>query len=410
MGLKDIFKTKTDISQTVNVPVTTPMSGATSHHGRPEGLTYQQWGAQRAGETKASSTALTPALNVVVDVNKAEQLGDEAMRAARKAKIQAQIDVNKNNIDREQNKIEVLKQAIDDINNTIAEKQSEINRIKEGGGEKRLLATVHFWIGAAICVFLALYLFVFYSSATYSAFFRDSSTMGIGDAIFYPYAFRDAWATSIVEFLLILLLPVVFLGLGFLVHQYSRKQGAIKYIKIGVLYMITFIFDALIAYGIASQMYSPAGPEDPAILTMSMAFNEPDFWIVIFAGFIAYVIWGLVFDFTIDSYAEMKEGATTIKLLKQDIAAERDKINIKQDAINGCNDIKTNLENENKSLEAKLRETVVYDLATIRKALNDFFAGWISYMTLMGMSAADQTDAESQLNSVLSALDEQKIK
>lgn len=403
MGISSLFRTKKDVSETVSTPV--PQShGATSQHERPEGLTYQQWGAQCAGQTKASSASLTPALNIVVLANKTEQQRDQARQAASKANIQAQIDQNKTVIDSEQRKIDQNQQAIDGLNETIEGKQDEINSIRQGNASQRPLAKVHFWIGAIITFFLAIYLFVFYSSASYSAFFRDASTLDVGDAIFYPRAFGDALASSFGQFLFILLMPVIFLGLGFLVHQYARKNGKEKYLKVGVLYVITFIFDALLAYEISAQMYSPSGPDAPATLKMSMAFNEPNFWIIIFAGYIAYVIWGLVFDSTIDAYGEMKLGSTTIKRLEQEISVLREKIDQKQKAINACNDKVTDLQRENHKLQADLTKTFVYDLNTIKRELNNFFNGWIGYMTLMGMSAADQNDAKSQLDSVILAL------
>ncbi len=403
MGISNLFKTKSEVSQTVNTPV--PQAhGATSQHERPEGLNYQQWGSQCAGQTKASSASLTPALNIVVLANKTEQQRDEARQAASKADINAQIDQKNTLINSENQRIEQYQQAIDAFNDSIAEKQAEINNIRQGNANQRPLAKVHFWIGAVICVLLAIYLFVFYSSASYSAFFRDASSLDVGDAIFYPKAFGDALATSFGQFLFILLMPVIFLGLGFLVHQYARKDGKVKYFKTGVLYIITFIFDALLAYEISAQMYSPSGPDAPATLKMSMAFNEPSFWIIIFSGFIAYVIWGLVFDSTIDAYGEMKMGSTTIKRLQQEIDAEKAKIAQKQNDINNCNNKVTGLQTEIQKLQSDLSKTFVYDLNVIKRELNNFFNGWIGYMTLMGMSADDQNDAKAQLNSVLSTL------
>ena len=406
MGISNLFKTKTEISQTVSTSVQ-HSHGATSQHERPDGLTYQQWGSQCAGQTKASSASLTPALNIVVLANKTEQQRDEARQAASKADIQAQIDQKNTLIDSEKQRIDQYQQAIDSLQDTITEKQAEINSIKEGNGNERPLAKVHFWIGVIISALLAVYLFVFYSSASYSAFFRDASTLDVGDAIFYPKAFGDALSTSFGQFLFILLMPVIFLGLGFLVHQYARKDSKVKYFKTGVLYVITFIFDALLAYEISAQMYSPSGPNDPATLKMSMAFNEPSFWIIIFSGFIAYVIWGLVFDSTIDAYGEMKMGSTTIKRLQQEIDTEKAKVAQKQNDINSCNNKVTNLQTEIQQLQADLIKTFVYDLNVIKRELNNFFNGWIGYMTLMGMSATDQNDARDQLNSVLSTLNNQ---
>lgn len=39
--------------------------------------------------------------------------------------------------------------------------------------------------------------------------------------------------------------------------------------------------------------------------TLSMAFQSINFWLIIFAGFVVYVIWGFVFSFVMDAYAKM---------------------------------------------------------------------------------------------------------
>ena len=39
--------------------------------------------------------------------------------------------------------------------------------------------------------------------------------------------------------------------------------------------------------------------------TISMAFQSVNFWMIIFAGFIVYLIWGFVFDFIMESHSKM---------------------------------------------------------------------------------------------------------
>ncbi len=394
MKLKELFKTKqapqqvaSDESYKLNV--------------RGQGETYQQWGTRWAGQTNAQQVALTPALNSVVLIIKQEQAGDETEQQRYKANIQAEIDTNQNNIERENAKIERHNASIDELRRSINEKRNEISEINEGN-KKRPMAKIYFWLGAILCVFLAIYLFIFYSSASYSAFFRTDDTMDVGSAIFYPQAFNDAISTSIEQFLLILLMPMIFLGLGFLVHQYAKKQGAEKYLKTTALYVITFIFDALLAFEISEKMYIPT-PEAPNY-TMSMAFESPNFWIIIFAGFIAYVIWGLLFDFTMDAFSEMTEGKVTIKRLEKEIKDSEDAIHSKQQEISENNNAINQLQNTITNLRAKLAVGVLYDINAIKQELNNFFQGWIGYMALISSPQSALDNARDQLNSVINTL------
>ena len=357
MRLKELFKTKQTPQQ-----VTSNENYKLNVRGQKE--TYQQWGARWAGQTYAQQVALTPALNSVVLAIKQEQAGDETEQQRYKANIQAQIVTNQNNIDAENAKIDRHNATIEGFNRTIHDKKKEISEIKEGN-KKRPMAKIYFWLGTILCVFLAIYLFIFYSAASYSAFFRTEDPMDVGSAIFYPQAFNDALATSIEQFLLILLMPMIFLGLGFLVHQYAKKQGTEKYLKTTALYVITFIFDALLAFEISEKMYIPT-PEAPNY-TMSMAFESPNFWIIIFAGFIAYVIWGLLFDFTMDAFSEMTEGKVTIKRLEKEIKDVEDDIQSEQQEISKNNNAITQLQNTITNLRAKLAVGVLYDIDAIKQ-------------------------------------------
>lgn len=363
------------------------------------GEELEQLGMRLAGKNDASTEALAPALNALVQQSKLIQAQDAATQEKHKAQLKAQKESFENDIESISKKNTPHQNKINDLKNSIQEFKEKIANAKKGGSA---LARVYFAIGVLIIFFLGIYLFVFYSSATYSAFFRPDNDVEMGNAIFYPKAYGDAWSTSIGQFLFVLLMPVIFLGLGFLLHRFTQKQGASRYIKIVILYIITFIFDALLAFEISEKMYNPtlAAPN----YTMSMAFESPNFWVIIFAGFIAYVIWGLVFDFTMDSYAEMAEGATTIKECKKSIDDLNKQIDQEQQAINQNESKIVSLKKEIAALNAKIANEFVYDTNGIKKDLNSFFQGWISYMKQIGSKNHEISDARSQLDTVINTL------
>lgn len=41
--------------------------------------------------------------------------------------------------------------------------------------------------------------------------------------------------------------------------------------------------------------------------SISYALQSPSFWVIIFAGFVSYIIWGLVFDFVMKEHADRDE-------------------------------------------------------------------------------------------------------
>lgn len=384
LGFKQLFS--------INTPSTsyTPEESLNGNV-KKRGETYKQWGTRWAGQTNATLEALTPALQVVICQQKKEQAENSEMQEREKNKLKSQIQQLENNVSQKQNDKNREQGNADKLQDKINEKNSEISELKlQNGGNH--LAKINFYIGITITLFLAIYLFVFYSSASYSAFFRSSTSIDvddIGNAIFYPHAITEAFNTSVLELMLIVLMPIVFLGLGYLVHQYTQKEGYEKYIKTFAIYAVTFVFDALLAYEISKKIY------DIEILTklgdfpeytVEMAFQSPEFWIIIFAGFIAYVIWGLVFDFTMGAYADSISNKSHIEQLKKEIERKEIQLNAIKNRIQLIEQGITEINNDICNLNSRISNTVSINWDVIKQELNNFYQGWLGYMTLVNKS------------------------
>ena len=383
-GLKQLFSIKD--SNPPSLP-----TESTSSNLKKSGETYKQWGTRWAGQTNATLEALTPALQVVICQQKKEQAENSEMQEREKNKLKSQIQQLENNVSQKQNDKNREQGNADKLQDKINEKNSEISELKlQNGGNH--LAKINFYIGITITLFLAIYLFVFYSSASYSAFFRSSTSIDvddIGNAIFYPHAITEAFNTSVLELMLIVLMPIVFLGLGYLVHQYTQKEGYEKYFKTFAIYAVTFVFDALLAYEISKKIY------DIEILTklgdfpeytVEMAFQSPEFWIIIFAGFIAYVIWGLVFDFTMGAYADSISNKSHIEQLKKEIERKEIQLNAIKNRIQLIEQGITEINNDICNLNSRISNTVSINWDVIKQELNNFYQGWLGYMTLVNKS------------------------
>lgn len=278
-----------------------------------EGESYQQWGHRYAGMNGGMHAALMPALQTVVLADHQEQERDINLQQQQNRKRKEIENEQANKVEVE-NKVKSQNELKQKKNEEIAEIGKEIARL-QNCKERRPMSQAYFIIGCFILLLLAVYLFIFYSSAAYEAFFGGEGEFEFKDLL-NPHAFRLALDNSLGEFLFILLMPVIFLGLGFLVHKNLKKEHWVKYVKAGILYIITFIFDSLLAFLITKNAYtweaaSSLGDLPP--YTVSLALSRPDFWVVIFAGFVAYVIWGLVFDSTMDSYEDITTNSREIR-------------------------------------------------------------------------------------------------
>lgn len=199
-----------------------------------------------------------------------------------------------------------------------------------------------FYIGLIVLIPITLYLLVFYISASYSGFFKDFesvSSLGVKNTIFSADALTSAFNDGFMEGVFVLTIPFAFMGLGYLIHMFQKHKSWVSYVKIGVLFVITFIFDAILAYLIEMKIYEFNKTPDSPDFNLSIAFSKVEFWGIIFAGFVVYIIWGLVFDFIMKEYenidkikAFIRGKRETIENLKKSIIEAVEKLNgIKKD-------------------------------------------------------------------------------
>jgi peptidoglycan hydrolase CwlO-like protein len=396
MGLKDIFTTQK--------PIVTEQKFQNDDSDDSiaviSGASYTARGTRDAGYCGGSSQALLPKLHAVYMQLTRYIQQDEMKQSERKSSIRQEIsslEAKNANIENER-KTEQDKLAHEEskIDKTI----KEIDNIKENpriiSGDS--FAKASFWIGFVILVFLTIYLFVFYSSAAYSAFFKNFTPddTKITQAIFDAQAVGKAWADGFTELIFILAIPAVFLGLGFLIHKFSEEKGFGKYFKILSLIIVTFIFDFIIAYAIVKEIYNiKIGGlfQEMPPMSIERAFQEVNFWIIIFAGFVVYIIWGLVFSFTMSEYEKMDKVRYAIKNKEQKlIEYKTDCKNIKG-KISMLQTEKNNTQGEIDKLRIQLESYVLY-FNDVREGINNYFAGWVGFLKSTSSSISHINECE----------------
>ena len=390
MGLKDIFTTQKPAVAIQNFQ----QDNSNDSIAVISGASYTAKGTRDAGLCMGSSQALLPKLQAVFMQLTRYIQQDEMKQNERKSKIKQEISnfVTKNanldnKINEEQDKLTHEEKKIDKILN-------EIDNIKENpkiiSGDS--FAKASFWIGFVIIIFLTIYLFVFYSSASYSAFFKNfsSNDTNVAQAIFDAQAISKAWADGFTELIFILAIPAVFLGLGFLIHKFSEEKGFYKYFKITGLIGVTFIFDFIIAYEIVEKIYNikkEGSFESMQEMTISMAAQQVNFWLIIFAGFVVYIIWGLVFDFTMKEYEKMDKVIYAIKNKEKKLAEYKMECKQIKESISNLQNQKSSSQGEIDKLKIQLESYVLY-FNDVREGVNNYFSGWVGYLKSTASSQA----------------------
>ncbi|MFS4431612.1 beta-carotene 15,15'-monooxygenase [Chryseobacterium sp. S90] len=227
---------------------------------------------------------------------------------------------NKNiEIENHQHTIENLKAEILDL-----PRNPEKYNVKATRG-----ASAKFWIGLILLIPITLYLTTFYISTSYSAFFKSFDAKStVIQSVLDAQAFSKAWNEGVIEGAFVTLIPFVFLGLGYLIHMFWENKTTANYVKLGLLFIVTFIFDSILAYEIESKLYELNKTFESPPFDIKIAFTKIQFWGIIFAGFIVYIIWGLVFDFVMKEHREKDKIKNEQEIRQKRVEFFQDKINI----------------------------------------------------------------------------------
>jgi hypothetical protein len=209
-----------------------------------------------------------------------------------------------------------------DINDSIDQKRQEMVEVKhnpdkyieDGKGQRAPL-----YIGALLLLPITLYLFVFYLSASYSAFFKTFSDASLTAAIFDADALTNALKASWLEGVLVITIPFVFMGLGYAIHMIQKKKGLKSILRLIALIATTFLFDGLLAYMIEKKIYDFNKTLNSLPYNLKVALGEAEFWMIIFAGFVVYIIWGLVFDFVMKEYENLDKIRMFIRAKREEV-------------------------------------------------------------------------------------------
>ena len=376
---KDNLNNKENSSQTEN-EITKPE--------KPLSDNYEEWGFKKGGHLNGSHMGLLTCLARIREDHKRMVRKDELKQNKLKEPLVTLRDTQLEEIEHKKEEINNLKDKLPVLENKIENLKKDIISIQKNPKDimPDKMSKVSFIIGLLIIIALSIYLFIFYSSASFSAFFKQFSLneIGVANSIFDPQAISRAYQDGLTELILIISMPFVFIGLWFLIHKFQEQKGFLKFFKIGLLIVITFIFDAILAYEITEKIYNIKVENSPEILpnyNFKMAFESVNFWLIIFAGFIVYLIWGFVFDFTIEAYDKINVVKQAIKAKQSEIKIYEEQLAKNEEAIYNHRESINSLKLKCKNLKGKI-DGVIIDTAEFDKILHEFLGGWTHWMSV----------------------------
>lgn len=368
---------------------------------RREGETYEKWGVRMCGIVQGSLHALPPYLHKVYNAMYNEQAQNVELQEAARKNTETEIEQTNDNIKNLEGKVRDKESEIEEAKGKIQELKAEKDKIENNKSLVNKNEKLKLIIGLVIIIPLTFYLFLFYSSTFYSAFFRnpEKMTTNVMNSMFDANALSNAYIDGVTELCFVMSAPIIFLGLGFCLHFFSVQKGYAKFVKMGGILFVTVMFDCILAYLIGQQIHTleqltGIRPVDE-VYSVAMAIGDPRTWAVIFCGFIVYIIWGIVFDMCMSAYDKLDLSKTRLEAIDRDILSIEENKKALREEKQKMEGTIAGLKNKVSQLMSKLGHETFIDYAAIRTEMNNFFAGWVKMMTVLSMSEQDQTLAKS---------------
>ncbi|KRT17700.1 beta-carotene 15,15'-monooxygenase [Pedobacter ginsenosidimutans] len=395
--IEEFFNPKTaEAPQDENVEIKEPVAEEAEEVRK---RTYHEAGFRDGSRNSGSPLALSICLNAIYarfqneekELVEKQQLAKEPYINEHKSK-ETEIKTLAISEESKKQQITQVESNIRKVKDNIEELKFEINELARDPEKYHVSASkgasTKFWIGLIILMPLSLYLFTFYISTSYSAFFKllDANSVTVVMNILDAKAFEKAWQDGSLEGLFVTFIPFVFLGLGYLIHMFGEVKSKWNYFKIGILFTTSLLFDAILAYQIEEKIYELNKTAEDDKFGIFVAFGKIQFWGIIFAGFVVYLIWGVVFDFIMKEHREKDKIKHEQLRRKKDIQIHQDRITDiemqKGKLIEELNEIKKS------SLEAQGRVTslqriidaVIIPTKEYVLYASEYMQGWITFI------------------------------
>ncbi len=287
-------------------------------------------------------------------------------------------------------KIPALEKKVQDIKTEISEIRRNPDHYSEKPSKLGIVLT------GLILVLLTVYLWIFYTSASYSAFFRQftADDINVANSIFDPRAISNAWNKGAPALVLVVTMPFIFLGLGILMHKFLEERHFSKWIKLSLLILVTFAFDYIIAYEIVKKIYDLQALnslENVPPYSFQMAFGDINFWLIIFAGFVTYLIWGFLFEKFMTDNRKLDHAGEHIRVREKEIQdVEKEIIKLHHEA----DEVGKNLhaKERDKLLSENELNAVFFRPREAEYVIYHFMSGWMQFIEGGLMASASHKD------------------
>ncbi len=338
-------------------------------------VNLQEFGYEKSGNVKGDPEIYTSYLNLILNGDLVDEKSsglnedEKPEKRVKLKKLEARLEETsgKNEeinaqIKEKQDKIDVRREELLDIHKKYAKDPEAMKR--------ETFSPFKFGINLFILLMLTGYLFFFYVSAAYKALYTDFEGIaeriaaGIGTGSIMP---KPAELAEAIQYnYLLFMVPFVFYAFGWAFHVILEMKHKYKFVFLGSLITITFVVDFLLALLIHNN--TEYAKELMGLETKSWAAN-PAFYMILFLGFIVYILWSILLD---SMFREWAKRLITFNL-KKIVKHLRNDIKVLQNKLIPEDPIRFDIGN--------LREDIgTVILGNLKSYIDQFTTGWISYL------------------------------
>ena len=338
------------------------------------------YGYEKSGNVKGDPDVYASYLNRIINGDLVEEPYKGFTDDEKKERLKQIKSLEKQVKEREANN-ESIEADIKDKESKVEKYRKDLLQIRESRAKDKdklkgeNFSVVKFSLNLFILAMLSVYLFFFYVSATYKALYVDfegiaeALAAGEGTGSIMP---GPAELAAALQFnYLLFVVPFVFFAFGWAFHVILESNHRFKTVYLASLIGVTFIVDFLLAMIINSNTENAKSLMG---LPTTPWYASPSFYIILFLGFLVYIIWSILLDAILREW-DKRESVNNLKKIINHVNSD---IKSLQSKLADVASLKKQI--------AEYREdisTVMY--GNLKRYIDQFSSGWITYLSPSNM-------------------------
>lgn len=347
---------------------------------QPTRVNLYDFGYEKSGSVKGDADVYASYLQRIVNGDLVEEPYQAFTDDEKKAKLKEIKELEKKVKETEDSNAKV-ESDIKEKEKSIEKYRKDLLQIRETRAKDKNkmkgenFSIVKFSLNFFILAMLSVYLFFFYVSATYKALYVDfegiAEALAAGEGTGSIMPGPGELAAALQYNYLLFVVPFVFFAFGWAFHVILESKVKGKLAFLAALVGVTFTVDFLLAMIIHHNTENAK-----ALMGMPTTswFASASFYIILFLGFLVYIIWSILLDSILREWAK-RESIVNLKRIVAHLNADIKSLQKKLSDVDG---IKKQITDYREDLS-----TVAY--GNLKKYIDQFSSGWITYLSPANM-------------------------